>query len=58
MAEPLVLDPSHLEAKIVIAKLIRSATVQIFCICEILEKKWECSETVHQVIIDLKKAYD
>jgi purine nucleoside phosphorylase len=32
--------------------------VQIFCIHQILEKKWEYNETVHQLFIDFKKAYD
>jgi hypothetical protein len=36
----------------------RSTTDQIFCIHQILEKKWEYNETVHQLFIDLKKAYD
>jgi hypothetical protein len=36
----------------------RSATDQIFCIHQILEKKWEYNETVHQLFIDFKKAYD
>jgi hypothetical protein len=36
----------------------RSTTDQIFCICEILEKKWEYNETVHQLFVDCKKAYD
>jgi hypothetical protein len=36
----------------------RSTTDQIFCICQILEKKWEYNETVHQLLIDFKKAYD
>jgi hypothetical protein len=31
---------------------------QIFCIRQILERKWECNETVHQLFIDFKKAYD
>jgi hypothetical protein len=35
----------------------RSTTDQIFCI-QILEKKLEYSETLHQLFIDLKKAYD
>jgi sorting nexin-29 len=35
-----------------------STTDQIFCICQILEKKWEYNETVHQLFIDFKKAYD
>jgi len=30
----------------------------IFCIRQILEKKWEHNEAVHQLFIDLKKAYD
>ena len=36
----------------------RSATLHIFYICQILEKKWEFNETVHQLFIDFKKAYD
>ena len=35
-----------------------SATDHIFCICQILEKKWEYNEAVHQLFIDFKKAYD
>jgi hypothetical protein len=35
-----------------------STTDQIFCICQILEKKWEYNGTVHKLIIDFKKAYD
>ena len=30
----------------------------IFCIRQILEKKWEYNEPVHQLFIDFKKAYD
>ena len=30
----------------------------IFCICQILEKKWKHNEAVHQLFIDCKKAYD
>jgi len=30
----------------------------IFRILQILEKKWECKEAVHQLFIDFKKAYD
>jgi len=33
-------------------------TDHIICIRQILEKKWECSEAVHQLLIDFKKAYD
>jgi hypothetical protein len=36
----------------------RSTTDQIFCIWQILEKKWEYNGKVHQLFIDLKKAYD
>jgi hypothetical protein len=36
----------------------RSTTDQIFCICQILKRKWEYSETVHQLFIDFKKASD
>jgi len=36
----------------------RSTNDHIFCICQILEKKWEYNEEVHQVFIDFKKAYD
>ena len=30
----------------------------IFCIRQVLEKKWEYNEEVHQLFIDFKKAYD
>jgi len=36
----------------------RSTTDHIFCICQILEKKWEYNKAVHQLFIDFKKAYD
>jgi hypothetical protein len=36
----------------------RSTTDHIFCICQILEKKWEHNEAVHQLFIDFNKAYD
>jgi hypothetical protein len=39
-------------------RIKRSTTDQIFCICQILEKKLEYSDTVHQIFIDFKKAYD
>ena len=29
----------------------------MFCICQILEKKWEYNEAVHQFFVDFKKAY-
>jgi hypothetical protein len=37
---------------------VRSITDQIFCIRQMLEKKWEFNETVHQLFVDFKKAYD
>jgi hypothetical protein len=33
----------------------RSANDQIFCICQIQEKRWVFNETVHQLFIDLNK---
>jgi len=36
----------------------RSTTDYIFCIHQILEKKWEYNEPVHQLFIDFKEAYD
>jgi hypothetical protein len=36
----------------------RDTTDQIFYIRQILERKWECNGTVHQLFIDFKKAYD
>jgi hypothetical protein len=36
----------------------RSTIDQIFCICQILEKKWEYKETVYKLFVDFKKAYD
>jgi len=36
----------------------RSAVDHIFCIRQILEKKWEYNDEVHQLFIDFKKAYD
>jgi hypothetical protein len=36
----------------------RSTTDQILCIYQILGRKWEYSETVHQLFIDFKKGYD
>jgi hypothetical protein len=35
----------------------RSATDQIFCIRQILKKKWEYNGTVHQLFTDFRKAY-
>ena len=35
----------------------RSTTDRIFCIRQILEKKWECN-AVHQLFKGFKKAYD
>jgi len=36
----------------------RSTTDHLFCIRQILEKKWEHNEAVHQLFTDFKKAYD
>ena len=36
----------------------RSTADHIFCFHQILEKKWEYNEAVHQLFIDFKKAYD
>jgi len=36
----------------------RTTTDHIFYICQILEKKWEYNQAVHQLFIDFKKAYD
>ena len=36
----------------------RSSTDHVFCIRQILEHKWKYNEAVHQLFIDLKKAYD
>ena len=36
----------------------RSNIDHIFCIRQILEKKWEYSEPLHQLYIHFKKAYD
>jgi hypothetical protein len=35
----------------------RSTTDQIFCIWQILEKKWKYNGKVHQLFVDFKKAY-
>jgi len=37
---------------------LRTATDQIFCICQMLEKKWEYSLTVRKLFIDFEKAHD
>jgi hypothetical protein len=31
------------------------STTEIFCIRQILEKKWEYNETVHQIAVDFEK---
>jgi hypothetical protein len=36
----------------------RSTTDHILSIRQILEKKWEYNEAMHQLFIDFKKAYD
>jgi hypothetical protein len=38
--------------------VFRSTTDQIFCIHQILEKKWEYNEAVHQLFVAFKKVYD
>jgi len=38
--------------------LSTSTIDHIFCIRQILEKKWEYNEEVQQLFIDFKKAYD
>jgi hypothetical protein len=36
----------------------RNRSDHIFCIHQILENKWEYNERVHQLFVDIKKAYD
>jgi len=36
----------------------RSTIDNIFCIRQIIDKKWEYNEAVHQLFIDFKKTYD
>jgi hypothetical protein len=36
----------------------RSTTIPIFCIRQLLEKKWEYDQRVHQLFLDFKEAYD
>jgi hypothetical protein len=36
----------------------RSTIDRVFCIRQILEKKWEYNGAVHQLFVDLKKEYD
>ena len=36
----------------------RSTTDHMFCIRQILEKKWEYNEAVHQPFVNFKEAYD
>jgi hypothetical protein len=38
--------------------IIDELLIRFSCIRQILEKKWEYNETVHQLFIDFKKAYD
>jgi hypothetical protein len=35
-----------------------STTDSIFCICQILQKKWEYNQAVHQLFTDFKKPYN
>jgi hypothetical protein len=37
---------------------VTSTTDLTSCIRQILKKKWEYNETVHQLFLDFKKAYD
>ena len=39
-------------------RLNRSTTDHLFCIRQILEKNWEQNEEMHQLFIDIKKAFD
>jgi hypothetical protein len=32
--------------------------IRLFCVRQILEKKWEYNERVHQLFIEFEKAYD
>jgi hypothetical protein len=36
----------------------RSTTDHLFCFRQILKKKWEYNEPVHQLSLDFKNAYD
>lgn len=36
----------------------RSSTDHIYCVHQILERKWEYTEAVQQLFIDFKKDYD
>jgi len=36
----------------------RSTTNQIFCICQVLEKKWDYNGTIHKLFRDFMKAYN
>ena len=36
----------------------RSTSDHIFCIRQILEKKWEYNEAMHQLFIDFNKVHD
>jgi hypothetical protein len=42
--------------EILCSEIHKLTTDQIFCIRQILEKKWEYNETVHQLFVHLKKA--
>ena len=43
---------------LIIYLCINLTTDHLFCIRQMLEKKWEYNEAVHQLFIDFKKAYD
>jgi len=40
-----------------VSKTSKKITDHLFYICQIFEKKWEYNEAVHQLFLDVKKAY-
>ena len=53
-----VLQKDEAEVLIFIGHALQSTTDHLFSICQMLEKKWEYNEAVHQLFIDFKKACD
>jgi hypothetical protein len=49
---------NHLGSSVWILTQQVSYSLYIFCIHQILEKKWEYNKAVHQLFIDFKKAYN
>jgi hypothetical protein len=45
-------------SNILLSRLSPYVDDQIICIRQILDKKWEYNETLHQLFIDFKKAHD